>query len=63
MKPTEEQIRERLTQIDADERYHYEPANVEVNSPLALEQVAMKSEAQALSWVLGIKCPKSGPKR
>ena len=62
-RPTEKDIRDRLAQIDADERYHYEPAAYQVNAPLALVQISLKCEARALAWVLGVKPPKSGPRR
>lgn len=57
------EIRVRLWQINADERYHYKPALVQVNAPLALIQQALEAEAHALAWVLGVKPPKSGPRR
>lgn len=62
-RPTDEQIRERLREIDADERYHYEPAAYQINGPLALVQVCMKAEARALAWVLGVPMPTPGPRR
>ncbi len=34
-----------------DERFHYPPANVIVNAPLALEQVSMKARMRALDEV------------
>ena len=61
--PTEEEIRKRLAEIDADDRYHYEAAEVEINAPLALIQVDMKAEAYALAWVLGIKPLRFGPRK
>lgn len=63
MKPTEKQIRARIAEIDYDERYHYPPALVQVNAPLALIQVSMQATASALAWVLGEKPPPSGPKK
>jgi hypothetical protein len=63
MKPTEKQIRDRIAEIDSDERYHYKPALVQINAPLALIQVQMEAEARALSWVLGETAPKSGPRQ
>lgn len=56
------EIRARLAEIDADDRYHYPPALIQINAPLALIQVSMKSEANALAWVLGIDPPKAGPR-
>ncbi len=60
---TEAEIRARLAKIDADERYHYPPADTDVNAPLALVQVSMAATANALAWVLGIEPPRSGPRR
>jgi hypothetical protein len=52
-RPTDDEIRSEIKKIEADERFHYEPANVEINAPLALEQVSMKARRRALRWVLG----------
>mgnify|MGYP001568119754 CR=1 FL=1 len=60
---TEFEIRNRINKIDADERYHYPSARVDVNAPLALIQVALGTEAIALAWVLGEIPPRSGPKK
>jgi len=38
--------------ILADARHHYPPADVFVNAPLALIQVAMKSRLQALDEMI-----------
>ncbi len=62
-RPSVNEIRAAIARIDADERYHYPPALVQINAPLALEQVAMSAKVQALAWVLGIKPPRPGPKR
>lgn len=59
----ENEIVARLNAIDADARYHYPPATVLENSPLALIQTGLESEARILAWVLGVDVPKSGPKR
>lgn len=40
-----------LAAINADERFHYKPALVEVNAPLALIQVGLKARYQVLSKV------------
>jgi len=37
--------------IDDDERYHYEPALVHINAPLALIQVEMEAQMQVLKAV------------
>lgn len=56
---SEQEIRDRLAKIDADERYHYPAATTFENAPLALIQTELESQAEALAWVLGIKAPKS----
>ena len=63
MMRTEFEIRNRINQIDADERYHYPSARVDVNAPLALIQVALGTEALALAWVLREMPPAPGPKK
>lgn len=40
-----------IKRIEADERYHYEPANVVINAPLALEQLVMQTEMQVFKAV------------
>ncbi len=57
------EIRAQLREIDRDERYHYAPANTDINAPLALVQVSMKARAVALAWVLGVEPPESGPRK
>lgn len=57
---TQEEIRRRLIGVEADARLHYPPANVEVNAPLALIQVGLAAESNALRWVLGFKPFKIG---
>lgn len=47
-----EQIGTRIRQIEADERYRADPADFTINGPLALQQVALKIERDALRWVL-----------
>ncbi len=48
-------LRDRLSEarrkITEDERYHYKPALVEVNAPLALMQVEMGGKIQLLNWL------------
>lgn len=39
-------LRDAKAKIEADERYHYEPANVEVNAPLALIQTGMEMQVR-----------------
>ena len=50
---TEAEIRARIAEIEADDRFSYEPALVQVNAPLALVQVDLKANRAALLWVLG----------
>lgn len=47
-----ETVKNDMKQIDEDERFHYEPANVFINAPLALQQVSMKSAYGAYEKVL-----------
>lgn len=57
-KPSEREIRAALAKIEADERYHYAPALVQINAPLALVQVDLTARAEVLAWVLGESVPK-----
>jgi len=47
------ELRRRIAEVEADERFHYPPARVDVNAPLALIQVEGKAVVQALRWALG----------
>jgi len=49
---TKQQIEGEIAIIEADERYNYPPANIQINAPLALIQTVMESRVQALKWVL-----------
>lgn len=49
---SKEEIEWRIQEIKGDSRYSYPPVLVQINAPLALEQVAMKCKVQALEWVL-----------
>lgn len=67
--PVREFLLSELRKIDEDERFHYPCANVVINAPLALEQLAMEtraSQAIRLLRVLGYDGPemsiKAGPK-
>ena len=51
---TREFIKDEIAKIEADERYHYKPALVEVNAPLALIQVEMGSRMQTLKEIEAI---------
>jgi len=55
---TQQQIRERLAKIKADERLHYPTATVFENAPLALIQMDLEAERDALWWVLAEAEPK-----
>lgn len=46
-------IRAKLVKTEQDERLHYEPALVQVNAPLALIQVGLRTTSDVLRWVLG----------
>jgi hypothetical protein len=51
----EEKIKERITEIEQDERYksgQISPANIEINAPLALIQLALETEVGVLKWVV-----------
>ena len=41
-----------IAEIEADERYHYAPASVFSNAPLALIQTQMRAEISAYKSVL-----------
>lgn len=50
-----DEIRKRIAEIEADERYisgKEHPAIVDINAPLALIQVAFESEVRTLKWLL-----------
>ena len=49
---TREAIQARINELLADERLQEPPADVTINAPLALIQVAIKNEIIALRWVL-----------
>ena len=52
---SEKDLRRRLAKLEEDERLVlYSAAHVQINAPLALEQVALKTEANTLRWVLGL---------
>ena len=44
-------LKAEIKKIDDDARFHYEPALVQINAPLALEQVAMKARMRTLKEV------------
>jgi hypothetical protein len=51
---TREDVLKELKKINSDERFHYDPANVFSNAPLALIQVNLEAIFNSLCWVLGI---------
>jgi len=55
---TQAEIEARMAEVDADPRYHYPPAIIETNAPLALIQTVLETQARTLAWVLGIDPPK-----
>lgn len=62
-RPNDNDLIDRLFAIDQDERYHYKPATVFENAPLALIQLEMETEARVIAWVLGVPVPKKGPRK
>ncbi len=54
MKTTEE-IKERIKDIEDDDRMGYPPASVQINAPLALIQCSLGSIRDVLNWVLDEK--------
>lgn len=46
-----EEVKKRISEIETDDRYKAEPANVNINAPLALIQMAMKGQIFVLKWV------------
>lgn len=47
------EIKEEIKKAEQDERYSYPSAQVQINAPLALIQVSMRTRVGALKWVLG----------
>ena len=47
-------VEKEIAAIEADERYHYKPADVDVNAPLALVQVEMESKMVILKQIQGL---------
>jgi hypothetical protein len=48
----EKEIREKIMELESDERHHYPPAQVMINAPLALIQVEIDAKISALKWTL-----------
>lgn len=58
-----QEIKQRIAEIEADSRYQSglkTPANIEINAPLALIQLAFEAEIKALRWVLNERRTKTG---
>lgn len=51
---TPKEIQKRIDEIKADERLSYGSANIVINAPLALVQLALEVELSTLEKVLGI---------
>ena len=51
MSKLEEWIDEQIKEVEEDERFHYKPANVIINAPLALIQVGLDSQMRVLKKV------------
>lgn len=47
-----EAVEDAIKRIDEDERFHYEPANVFVNAPLALIQTDLRAQMKSYKQVL-----------
>ena len=63
VKPLRERLDGEIAEIDGDERFHYGPALVQVNAPLALIQVDMKARmmlAKELRALLDPPAPEGG---
>lgn len=52
MAPVREKALAMLRQVDADSRFHYEPAIYQINGPLALIQVSLNERARVCQVVL-----------
>ena len=49
---TQTEIENLLAEIKSDERLGYPPALIQINAPLALIQVELKTKVRILEWVL-----------
>lgn len=47
-----DEIKKKIEEIEGDERLYYPAAKVQVNAPLALQQIAMKAKLEILKWIL-----------
>jgi hypothetical protein len=57
---TKNEMKDKLEEIEADERLHYPAALGQINAPLALIRVSLEARANLLRWVLGKKPFKQG---
>jgi hypothetical protein len=57
---TEQEIRDRIRELERDPRHTTPPANVMVNAPLALEQISIRAQISILRWVF--ENPRNGEK-
>ena len=49
---TSDEILERIDQLSNDSRHKAKPKMLQLNAPLSLIQMAIKSEIHALKWVI-----------
>lgn len=49
---TKDQIREKIKELESDERLSYPVATVVENAPLALIQLSLETQIDMLKWVL-----------
>ena len=49
---TEVRIRQKIHELEEDDRLKSKPALVDVNAPLALIQTSLEAKIEALRWVL-----------
>lgn len=50
-----EEIKERLKELEGDERLGYPTASIQINAPLALIQLSLGTQVDILKWVLDEK--------
>jgi len=60
---SEDEIRQVLDRLKSDERLGYPPADVSINAPLALVQVALENKVAVLEWVLSSGDENKTPKK
>ena len=52
---TKDELLAKLKEVESDDRLvKYQPANVQINAPLALIQVDLEAKASTLRWALGM---------